>query len=244
MKKVMLIAGCSHAAGSEIDGSEDSKFNRSKSFGNQLAVALGYEPINIAICGSTNSTIVRSILEWFNKNDTENTEVFVLVSWTESSRMEVPSKRNYDYITGNPAVSWFSKTSDDYHRINQGWAGSNSEEKRFIKPYHSFIANNLEYLEILSVNYVLQLQYFLESKSINYVMCNTMHMFGDSKHLDFYLGLINKTKYLNLKDNNESFYWKYKNLGYTNPKAKYWHHSEQPHKLFAIELYKFIKKQG
>jgi hypothetical protein len=31
------------------------------------------------------------------------------------------------------------------------------------------------------------------------------------------------------------------NLGYVNPKAKYGHHSEAPHKLYADELYNFIK---
>lgn len=240
----MLIAGCSHAAGSEIDGSEDSNYNRSKSFGNQLAVALGYEPINIAISGASNPTIARSVLEWFETNNTDNAEIFVLVSWTESSRMEIPSNNNYDYITGNNSISWFSKTSDDYHRINQGWEGANAEEKKFIKPYHSFIANNLEYLEILSANYVLQLQYFLQNKSIKYLMCNTMHMFGNCRHLDFYINLIDKTKYLNISSNDEAFYWKYRNLGHNNTKAKYWHHDEAPHKLFAIELYKFIKTQG
>jgi hypothetical protein len=36
-EKILLIAGCSHTAGSEIDGSEDSKHNRKHSYGNQLA---------------------------------------------------------------------------------------------------------------------------------------------------------------------------------------------------------------
>ena len=237
----MLIAGCSHTAGSEIDGTEDSTYNRSKSFGNQLAVALGFTPINIAICGATNSTIARSVLEWFDANDTTDTEVFVLVAWTESSRMELPAKINFDYLTGSPCVSWFSTTADQYHRINQGWEGSTSQEKRFIKTYHNFIANNLDYLEIQSVNYVLQLQNFLQKKSIKYVMCNTMHMFSKYPHLDFYFNLIDQSSYLNLKNNEESFYWKYKNLGFDNPKAKYWHHNEKPHKLYTKELYKFIK---
>ena len=65
----MLIAGCSHAAGSEIDGSEDSQFNRANSFGNVLAEQLGYKPINIAINGSTNSGIARSVIEWYNKSE-------------------------------------------------------------------------------------------------------------------------------------------------------------------------------
>ena len=32
-EKILLIAGCSHTGGSEIDGSQDSKYNRINSFG-------------------------------------------------------------------------------------------------------------------------------------------------------------------------------------------------------------------
>jgi len=62
-KKIMLIAGCSHTAGSEIDGTEDSKYNRLHSYGGILAEKMGYIPVNIAEPGSTNSTIARSVLQ-------------------------------------------------------------------------------------------------------------------------------------------------------------------------------------
>jgi hypothetical protein len=240
----MLIAGCSHSAGSEIDGTEDSIYNREHSYGSHLAKLLGYHPLNISISGASNSTISRSILEWVNVHYTKDTELFVLVSWTESSRIEVPAEFNFNYKSGNSSISWFSKTSNQYHRINQGWEGFTLEEKRFIRPYHQFIANNLEYLEIISANYVLQLQYFFQSKNIKYLMCNTMHMFSNCRQLDFYLNLIDDNNYINIRNNEESFYWKYKNLGYTNPKAKYWHHDEKPHLMYCKELYKFIKQKG
>ena len=63
----MLIAGCSHAAGSEINGTEDSIYNRQQSFGARLASKLGYRPINIASNGASNSGIARSVLKWFEK---------------------------------------------------------------------------------------------------------------------------------------------------------------------------------
>ena len=91
----MLIAGCSHAAGSEINGLEDSVYNRQHSFGNLVAFNYGYRPINIAQNGMTNSGITRSILKWIEKfYDPSKMEVFVLVSWTESTRLEIPATRN------------------------------------------------------------------------------------------------------------------------------------------------------
>jgi hypothetical protein len=73
------------------------------------------------------------------------------------------------------------------------------------------------------------------------VMCNVMHMFTPSEQLDFYVSQIDATKYFNLCDNDNAFYWKYRNLGYNNPKAKYWHHDETPHSLYATELFNFIE---
>ena len=89
-KKIMLIAGCSHTSGSEIDGQEDSKYNRLHSYGGVLASMLGYEPCNMAEPGSTNATIARSVLEWFkNEYDPNEMEVFVVVGWTEDLKNRV-----------------------------------------------------------------------------------------------------------------------------------------------------------
>lgn len=77
--------------------------------------------------------------------------------------------------------------------------------------------------------------------AVDYVMCNVMHMFTPSEQVDFYVSQIDATKYFNLSDNDNSFYWKYRNAGYHNTKAKYWHHDEIPHGLYATELYNFIE---
>lgn len=66
-KRILLVAGCSHAAGSEIDGQEDSVYNRSKSFGGMLAKHMGYTPHNISLNGSANGSIARSVMNWFEK---------------------------------------------------------------------------------------------------------------------------------------------------------------------------------
>ena len=68
MANYMLIAGCSHAAGSEIDGTLSSPDNRKASFGNRLAEMMNHVPINIARNGSSNGAIHRSVLNWFTLN--------------------------------------------------------------------------------------------------------------------------------------------------------------------------------
>ena len=96
--KYLLAAGCSHTAGSEIDGTEDSEYNRQNSFAGILAEKLDRKLINIASHGSSNPTIARSVLEWFDENYKGDMDVFTLVGWAESSRMEIPTPHTNDYV--------------------------------------------------------------------------------------------------------------------------------------------------
>ena len=246
MEKIALIAGCSHSAGSEIDGTEDSQYNRDHSFGSVLATKMGYRPINIAVNGSTNSGIGRSILSWFEEEYNPNTmEVFVIIGWTESTRMEVPAgNRPGDYYSGNSASNWFDSSSNSFIRINFGWHGDTEEDRAFVVPYHKFMAENEPILENWSATQVLMIEYFLKNLGIEYIMCDTMHMFTPQRHVTSYLvKKIDSTKYYKVNQaETESFYWKYKLMGYNNAKAKYWHHTEEPHALYAEALYAFLKE--
>ena len=69
-----------------------------------------------------------------------------------------------------------------------------------------------------------------------------MHMFSKNHHTEFFLKQIDKEHYVDYDNNDEAFYWKYKNAGYNNPKAQYWHHNEQPHRLYAEKLFNFITR--
>lgn len=241
-KRVMLIAGCSHASGSEIDGTQDSLYNREHSFGGQLAKKLGYESINIGSVASTNTTIARSVIEWVSENyNPDIMELFVLIAWTESTRIEIPSpERIINYHTWNASTPWYSESDTTFYRINLGFDGGTTDEKKLYPVYHRFIADNLLYLEIYSVNLILQLQYFLKSKNLDYLMCSTMNMVGESPQLKSYITQIDQSKYMNFYDHSQSFYWLYKKLGHINKLAKYWHHGIEPHTLYAEKLHDFI----
>ena len=57
-RKIFLSFGCSHTAGSEIDGRGDSDYNRQHSYGAKLAEKFGYdEHLNFAQCGGCNQRI-------------------------------------------------------------------------------------------------------------------------------------------------------------------------------------------
>ena len=238
--KLMLIAGSSDLVGAEIDGTDDSLYNRQHSFGNLLANKLDRVPVNIAMAGSTNQGISRSVLEWFDSQyDDITMDVFVLVGWTESLRMEIPASFDYPWETINTSIDWFPNESIKYNRVNLGYKGG-KDERNALRYYQEFLANNDIYMEISSAKDVLMLEYFFKVHNIEYLMCNTLNMFSKNRHSDFYTDMIDQAYYYNMMDNDAAFYWKYKNLGYSNPKAKYWHHGEIPHQLYAEELYKFL----
>lgn len=239
MKK-LLIAGCSHAAGCEIDGNMDSNFNRSKSFGGTLASLLDIESINISISGASNSRISRSILEWFKINNYP-TDVYVLVCWTDSARMEFPSMiKNHHAYQINSMIDWIPPSLLDFFEITQNTFNSKSTTTENINFYKKFIKNNNLFLEIQTANLILQIQYFFTAHNIKYIMCNSMYLFSDNEILNHYKELIDKKRYFNFDNNEESFYWKYKKLNYENKNGNYLHHDEVPHTLYAKELFKFI----
>lgn len=246
-EKIMLIAGCSHTCGSEIDGNADSIYNRQNSYGNLLANKLGYKPINIAVCGYTNSAIARSVLEWFDSCYTVDQEIFVLIGWTESSRVEAP----FQYPTWHNEVNgkycdWFSSSSTDFLQINPSYSGYSEREREIQNDYQTFVVRRTEFMEVLSANLVLQLQYFLKLNNCKYLMTNNSHMFSieNDKFLSQYYKLIDNNNYYNCCKNDNSFYTKFKNLGYTNNKARYGHHGEEPHSLYAQELYDYLQEQS
>jgi hypothetical protein len=245
-EKIMLIAGCSHTAGSEIDGELDSALNRSLSYGNILAKKLGYTPINIAIGGSTNGAIVRSVLDWFQNHDITNKEIFVLIGWTESTRVDAP----FQYPTwhekaGAKFADWVSPSMSNFLHINLTFKGYTEREKDIQEDYQSFIVKRTEFFEVYSANLALELQFFLKHINVKYLMVNTMHMFSKSneQYLKSYLSMIDNKHYYNALNNEESFYTKYKDSkynAYRNPKTVYGHHGAEPHRLYAEELYNYI----
>jgi hypothetical protein len=243
-QKIMLVTGCSHSAGFEIDGTEDSTYNRSMSFGNQLARIMGYKPVNIALGSQSNSAIARSVIEWVQrKYNPETMEVFVVIGWTECTRMDLPSGHDVDHDSNNIAVDYFTKSTKRFLQINSGWEGFTPYEKSIMPYWHEFMVKNEHILEIMSVKDALSIQWFLKGLGIKYIMCNTMPNFKKNRYTEFYIDQLNPKYFMDMLDEDKAFFWYYRNQGYENPKAQYWHHDEMPHRLQAERLYNFILDQ-
>lgn len=244
MKK-LLIVGCSHAAGYEINGTEDCAYNRQHSFGNQLAKKLGREPVNVAMGALSNGGIVRSVLTWFNEAHDPDDDVVVLVAWTEAVRLDIPQSPCVDYYC--PATDHYFDSHRDFLQVNPGIEihdGMNESEKHRTLAAQRFMAESTEFCEILSLQNIILLQNFFNANNIDYMMCNTMKLYTENAWTDHYIPFIDTHRFMNFHDESQSFYWYYRDAGFDNPLAKHWHHGEEPHRLYSEKLYFYALEQG
>lgn len=247
-EKVMLISGCSHTSGSEIDGTADSVFNRQRSYGNLLADKMGYRPINIALNGNSNGGILRNTIEWITTEyDPQKIDLFVLVGWTEPYRIDFPLSEG---DRNGPASfpDWKSKTTDNFFQANVFGNSNDRQKQRLIKYVKPFLIECPAYFEIYTLNLMLHLQHFLRYYRIKYLMVNTMHSIQPEfqKFSKVYVDQIDNNYFYKFgyEHSYPGFYWHYKDLGYHNKQSIFDHHDEKPHQLFANELYQFINGEN
>tara|TARA_R110000751_G_scaffold189334_1_gene295393 strand:+ start:400 stop:1137 length:738 start_codon:yes stop_codon:yes gene_type:complete len=233
---IALIAGCSHSAGFEIDGTEDSAYNRSKSFGSVLSSLLQLTPHNISLGAQSNSSIARSVIDYLESADDESVE-FVVVGWTEASRIDLPSDIDVGLDGNNPAADSIGEVSRRFLQINAGWDGNTPYERSIMPYWHEYMYHQGNLMSLVTVKEMLLLQQYLYSKGIDYVFCNTMLPYNPNRFTEWYWDLIDDSKCM---WDAEGFWFKYKELGHVNSKAKYWHHDETPHRLWAELLYNHI----
>lgn len=243
----MVIAGCSHSSGAEIDGTLDSKYNREHSFGNLFAQKMGYIPVNISTPGATNQLIARHILRWFSENKTivnnKNNNVALLVNWTESVRIEAPFEFPAD--TSFPSSDW-PVDQEMFLQINPGYTGYSNREKEKQERYHRFIAHEVPFCELLSLQMVLMIQYFCKANNYRYFMSSTGYVFTEENlpWTKTYMRMVDDKHYYSFRVKDDSFYEKFKQRGFVNPKAQYGHHGEEAHKAHADDLCTYFKRKG
>jgi len=252
MANYMLIAGCSHAAGSEIDGNLSSPENRKASFGNVLAGMMDHQPINIARNGSSNSAIHRSVINWFTLNkkivENKNNNIFVLINWAESCRLEAPLP-HVQNSNQDTCADWADPTMQDYMQVNSmtdPHTVTTHEKEPFVTTQRFLVYSEI-YTEILTAKDALSLQYFFQTQdNIRHLMTNSGIAFHNHnmRHLKPYLEKLDTLHYYKYRDNTQGFFEKYNNAGMTNPLATYGHHGADAHLARATDLHNYIKQKN
>jgi hypothetical protein len=246
---LMLINGCSHTAGSEIEYT-NQPFCYDKSWGKWLTDMCGDEYVNISRPGAGNEYICRTTKDWIIENvflsKSHNKEdLHVIVMWSGFDRKEIyyPDSNHIDSINPLSKPKVYTKTMQ--------------HEMKKLQEVIVYFYDNL-YSSLKNIIILNDLLYFLNTYEIKYTFLNALNPFitlqelnnEHKKHVlyqSYYNNLwvfneINKGKHFGIFNKDETFFhhlnnhkdfkWsKFSELG---------HFGEDGHKYWAEKVYKYI----
>lgn len=96
----LVTIGCSHSAGSMIDGRNGTSwYNKQHSFGGLLAKKFGMNHYSLGVPGGSNQYIYRSTIRFINNYMHEHDDYIFLLGWTSTNRIEMryPEKSPYTH---------------------------------------------------------------------------------------------------------------------------------------------------
>jgi len=246
---VMLINGCSHTAGSEIDF-QYQPICYEKSWGRWLTDLSGDEYINISMPGAGNEYIRRTTQDWIIENVFLNKlynkeDLHVIVMWSGFDRKEVyyPDSNQTDNV--NPISDPKLHTKTMQYEIKR--------LQEVMVYFHDVLYSNLKNMMTLN-----DLLYFLNTHNIKYTFLNALNSFitleelnyGYKKHVlyqSYYNNLwvfneINKNKHLGIFNKENTFFHHLND--HTEFKwsefSKKGHFGEDAHKYWANKVYNFM----
>ena len=241
----VISFGCSHTAGSEIDGVGDSDYNRQHSYGAHLAKKFDYDHMNFALCGGSNQRIFLLTTQVLKEiivgtcnlvpHLRKNHKYFFLIGWTSLNRFDLRYSNHLVYGQAGDAGDYL----DD--KIVPVTSGTNPN-----------LVEDKDLRRIL--NYIFALQTMLETNNIDYYMFNAIenHFKTDYFTQDRYdvhaepiwrpgntiiYDNIDETKYYHPKSYIENYYRWCTSHGHENQSNKYWHLGEPAHIDWANHIY-------
>lgn len=234
----LFINGCSHSAGSEIEGSGigEGNYNRENCFGAQLASKLGVNYTNIALPGGSNDYINRSSTHWIIDNLELAKRSLFLIHWTGSSRSEI------FFNSGNTEHYWqfvpyVSDRNVGHIHANHYAPIFPSKLKKTLDVLSRYMFVNEEHWEINRYLNIINLQTILEAHQIPYIFRNGFQSCAVGDRYSYYQTKINSRNFYKFDDNSESFFEHCIAAGFSVEGQKYWHHRKDAHTYWANRLY-------
>lgn len=236
----VLINGCSHSAGSEIEGSGigDGNYNRENSFGAQFAKQLDCTYTNIAYPGGSNDYVARTTMYWILDNKELAKNTLFLIHWTGTDRTE------YFYEDGETYAYDFIKYSPDkkvahlHPQHYPDWAPKRWKKNLDVLGTNLFI--NQSHWDINRYNNIIQTQEFLKSNNCKYIFRNAFQCCENKPRYQYYIDKIDKENFLHFDNIEESFYEHCFNAGFDTSGQEHWHHRIDAHTYWANRLFSLL----
>lgn len=236
----LVAIGCSHMAGSELDGKNgESIVNRKNCFAAIVAKQLGYNFYNLSVPGASNQFIHRKIVEFITTHKKETEDYLFLIGWTSSERMELRyfNDTDYEYISladfHDP--KYFPFTSGVDTNLIQ------DERMRKLQKFSDILFdNNLKYTEAATL--VWSAQEIFKSNNLKYFMINSCDKLYRTPYNATILDKIDLTYFYNPEDRDSSyFYYCYNKLRFKSY-SKQWHHYHPAHVAYSKFLIDKLKE--
>jgi len=242
MKKTLVAVGCSHMAGAELDGENTvSEYNRQNCFAAQLAKKLHFNYVNVSINGASNQFIHRKVIEYITTYMENPEDVFFLIGWTSSPRMELRYSEDTDYEYDNLADFADKK----YFPYTSGTHNTSILDNRIKKLNNSIdILFDYDLKENERATLAYSTQQILKSLDINYFMINSCDAIQRTSYTDAIIDRLDITNYYK-PDNEEYAYFPYCRYVLQHEIfAQYWHHFKPAHDDYTDVLYSLIKERN
>tara|TARA_B100000497_G_C7676859_1_gene408966 strand:+ start:316 stop:1050 length:735 start_codon:yes stop_codon:yes gene_type:complete len=236
----VLINGCSHSAGSEIEASGigDGNYNRDNSFGASLAKRMGATYTNIAYPGASNDYIARTTQYWILDNKELAKNTLFLIHWTGTDRTEYFYDNGYtgqfDFIPYAPDKQVAHLHPQHY----PDWAPS--EWKTNLQQLSNHLFINHTQWDINRYNNIILTQEFLKSNNCRYIFRNAFQCCSPDKRYQYYIDKIDKDNFLHFDNAEQSFYEHCLDKGFDTKGQKYWHHKLEAHNYWANLLFNLL----
>ena len=229
---------------------EVEQYQKQHSWPRYLADKIGVQHKNFGEVGSTNYRIFSNVFEQFAENQISNDDLIVIM-WSSPLRDPLPFFPHMFSRTGPIGLAWSLKelvggSQESLKRYYEHWGKTNPQHIsymendliKFMDNYFPFYLENLHdesYYKLLNTNYIIMLQKYLESKGIDYIMCNAF------EELDYDEKLVDITNYYN----HQTMFEFLSNKGEVWEDIKTMHAIRHPntqgHKLIAEELFDFYE---
>lgn len=236
----LVTIGCSHTAGSMIDGVSGTGFyNSNHSFGGLLAKKHNMNHYQLGRPGASNQYIYRSTLHFINNYLNPNDDYIFLIGWTSTNRIEL----RYPEHTSDVHTSTGHFVDSKYIPFTAGTDPKlfSTREVRQLSELSPLLFYESQ-LESDWAVYAYTLQTVLKHHNLKYYMFNTCHELPQNNDNKNIIEQLDKDFYYEPTDfDNSMLYWAL-NKGFK--KTKCWHLKADGHQAWMEHLEYLMNQQN
>ena len=237
---LLFINGCSHSAGSEIEGSGigEGTYNRENCFGAKLARKLSVDKINLAYPGGSNDYIANSTMLWCLNNPEKVQKTYFLIHWTGPDRTDFYTKES-----DSPKYQDWCFDDKFAHIHHDHYCPHLQEQEKFLaKKISKVLFLNETNWEINRFLNIIRTQTLLKSLGAQYSFHNAFTSCIKEDRYKKYHDLIDKNHFHNMTEKDCTFYYWALNREHDIKGQLHWHHKEPAHSDWADFLFKSLFK--